>query len=147
MERRQIITRRWLDQRRVQIVHRAQIVHGTAVVVSIYSYPRATKDADIEIAYSDGELKRIRRSLDENFRLDTQMSFETLTGSVRNILTHVPTKFDVELFRLGSDEHHQERFLRRRSVVLPELRITAVLPAPEDVIIQKLQRETERGIQ
>ncbi|MDA1230758.1 MAG: DUF6036 family nucleotidyltransferase [Planctomycetota bacterium] len=111
-----------------------------------YSYPRATKDADIEIAYSEGDLKRIRQSLDDEFRLDLQMSFETLTGSVRNILTHVPTKFDIELFRLGSDEHHRERFLRRRSVVLPELKVTSVVPSPEDVIIQKLRWHREKDI-
>lgn len=46
---------------------------------NFYSYPRATKDADIEIAYSEGDLKRIRQSLDEEFRIDMQMSFETLT--------------------------------------------------------------------
>jgi hypothetical protein len=111
-----------------------------------YSYPRATKDADIEIAYAEGDLKRIRQSLDDEFRLDMQMSFETLTGSVRNILTHIPTKFDIELFRLGSDEHHRERFLRRRSVALPELQVTAVVPSPEDVIIQKLRWHREKDI-
>ena len=72
-----------------------------------YSYPRATKDADIVLQYSDGDLGRIRQCLDNDYSLELQMSFETITGSVRNVLTYKPTKFDIELFRLGNDEHQK----------------------------------------
>ncbi len=111
-----------------------------------YSYPRATKDADIVLHYKDGDLGRIRAELDDNYSIDMQMSFETVTGSVRNVVTYKPTKFDIELFRLGTDAHHQERFVRRRTSVIPSLGIEAIIPSPEDVIIQKLRWQREKDI-
>ncbi len=113
---------------------------------NFYSYPRATKDADLVFQYSDGDLQRIRECLDDDFVVDMQMSFEMITGTVRNVLTYKPTKFDIELFRLGDDEHHQERFLRRKSVTVPELQIDAVLPSAEDVLIQKLRWHREKDM-
>lgn len=111
-----------------------------------YSYPRATNDADIVIQYSKGDLDRIRNCLGDDYSLDVQMSFETLTGSVRNVLTFKPTKFDIEIFRLGDDEHHNVRFSRRRSVQVAEFKAEAIVPAPEDVIIQKLRWRREKDI-
>ncbi len=111
-----------------------------------YSYPRASNDADIVLQYSAGVLGRIRQRLDDNYLLDRQSSFETITGSVRNVLTFKPTKFDIELFRLSDDGHHQQRFSRRRAVEVPVLGASAVLPSPEDVIIQKLRWQREKDI-
>ena len=111
-----------------------------------YSYPRATKDADIVFQYSDGDLGRIRQRLNDDFELDLQMNFETITGSIRNVLTYKPTKFDIELFRLSDDAHHRQRFRRRREVAVPELSVAAVIPTPEDVIIQKLRWQREKDI-
>ena len=84
--------------------------------------------------------------LSDDYSIDLQMSFETITGSVRNVITHKPTKFDIELFRLGPDEHHQLRFERRCTVEVPELKTAAVLPTPEDVVIQKLRWQREKDI-
>ncbi len=66
-----------------------------------YGYPRATNDADFVIEYREGALSTLRKSLGIEYDLDPQMSFELMTGSIRNILTFKPTKFDIELFRLG----------------------------------------------
>ena len=69
-----------------------------------------------------------------------------MTGSIRNILTYTPTKFEIELFRLGKDPHHQERFARRRRLPLPELQIEAVIPTAEDVVIQKLRWQRDKDL-
>jgi hypothetical protein len=69
-----------------------------------------------------------------------------MTGSIRNILTYTPTKFDIELFRLGKDPHHHERFARRRRLSLPDLQIEAVIPTAEDVVIQKLRWQRDKDI-
>jgi len=104
-----------------------------------YTYPRSTKDADIVYRYSDGDIGRIHERLGGDFKIDLQMSFETFTGSVRNVVTYKPTMFDIELFRLGTDAHHQQRFERKALVPVPGIDILAPIPTPEDVIIQKLR--------
>lgn len=62
------------------------------------------------------------------------MSFETIMGSVRNVVMFQPTMFDVELFRLGTDAHHQERFERRSLVAVPGIDRRATIPTADDVI-------------
>ena len=111
-----------------------------------YGYPRATKDADIVIEYQEGVLAKICSSLGDDFKLDPQTGFELITGSIRNILTYSPTKFEIELFRLGNDPHHQERFARRRRLLLPDLQIEAVIPTAEDVVVQKLRWQRDKDI-
>lgn len=104
-----------------------------------YGYPRATKDADIVVQYSEGLLATICASLVADFKLDPQAGCELMTGSSLNISLAFPPNFEIELFRLGEDPHHEERFARRRRLVLPELQIEAVIPTAEDVVIQKLR--------
>lgn len=111
-----------------------------------YGYPRATKDADIVIEYEEGVLEKICESLGSDFKLDPQTGFELMTGSIRNILTFTPTKFEIELFRLGKDPHHRERFARRRRLHLPDLQIEAVIPTAEDVVIQKLRWQRDKDL-
>jgi hypothetical protein len=59
---------------------------------------------------------------------------------------YTPTKFEIELFRLGKDPHHQERFARRRRLPLPDLQIEAVIPTAEDVVIQKLRWQRDKDL-
>jgi hypothetical protein len=67
------------------------------------------------------------------------MMVEGFTGTVRNVITFRPTGFRVEVFRLGVDPHHRERFIRRRRQHLPGCRCDAWVAAAEDVVIQKLR--------
>ena len=67
------------------------------------------------------------------------MVVEGITGSVRNVVRFKPTHFDIELFRLGDDPHHQQRFARRRRKQIPELDREAWVPTPEDVVVQKIR--------
>jgi len=75
------------------------------------------------------------------------MSFETITGSMRWILQVPKINFDIELFLLSTDAHHQERFKRRREHLHPTLLRNVFLPTAEDVIIQKVRwgRQKDRS--
>ena len=135
-----------IDVIRVLQTHQIPYMLVGAFSSNAYGYPRATKDADIVIEYEEGVLKKICESLGSDFKLDPQTGFELMTGSIRNILTFTPTKFEIELFRLGKDPHHQERFARRRRLPLPDLQIEAVIPTAEDVVIQKLRWQRDKDL-
>jgi predicted transcriptional regulator len=84
--------------------------------------------------------------LSSDFYMDRQLSFETITNSVRNVLTYRPTGFDIELFRLSDDPHRQARFERRKTETIPGADLVADIPTAEDVIIQKLRWQRDKDI-
>ncbi len=110
-----------------------------ALSSNAYGIPRSTKDADLVVVLETGDLDRIVGRLGDDFRLDRQMQFEMLTHSTKNVIEYKPTKFEIELFRLGDDEHHQERFQRRLLRDIAELGTKVWIPTAEDVVIQKLR--------
>jgi hypothetical protein len=110
-----------------------------AFSVNAYSIPRSTKDADFVVELQSGDLMRLANKLGPEFRLDRQMQFETITNTIRNVIEHRPTQFKIELFRLTKDPHHIERFRRRRRERLADTIWQPWMPAPEDVVIQKLR--------
>lgn len=104
---------------------------------NFYGRPRSTKDADFVGEIDEGQWRIVSTALGEDFHVDRQMSFETVTMTTRYIVHHTSTPFKIELFQLSSDDHDQERF-RRRSEVDFEGR-SVWIPTPEDVIITKLR--------
>lgn len=104
-----------------------------------YGIGRATKDADFVIKADSPRVIEIARRLGPDYHLQRQMQLETITGSVRNIIKYSPTDFDIELFRLTNDDHHQSRFARRVRRSIPSINCEAWIPTAEDVIIQKLR--------
>jgi len=112
-----------------------------ALSSSVFGIPRATKDVDIVLQLPTREpLRRLEARLAEVVVFDPQVSFETLTGSVRHILTaKTRPPFIVELFELGSDPFVIERFSRRRAAWSGQLKRQVFLPTAEDVIVQKLR--------
>lgn len=102
-----------------------------------YGRPRSTLDADFVVTLGHGDLDRIANALGSSFRIDPQLSFETITMRQKFELVHILSAFKIELFLLTEDPHNQERF-RRRVKVDFEGR-AAWLPTAEDVIIQKLR--------
>jgi len=111
-----------------------------------YGVARATKGADFVVACDAGAVLRVADALGEEYRLDRQMRFETITNTVRNVITYVPTGFDIELFRLGDDPHHQERFRRRRRGMVGGLAQGVWIPTAEDVIVQKLRWQRDKDL-
>ena len=66
-----------------------------AISSNAYGVARATNDADIVAAFDSAGLAELVRRLGPEFRLDRQMQIETITGSVRNVLTFLPTSCDI----------------------------------------------------
>ena len=114
--------------------------------IEFHRHPCATQDSDIVIEYSEGVLRRLRETLGLNYQIDPQPGFELKTSTIRNLLIHLPTKFEVELFRLGTDPHDQQRFARRRRLYLEELQAEVVIPTAEDVVIQKLRWQRDKDL-
>jgi hypothetical protein len=110
-----------------------------AISSNIYGIPRATKDADIVVQLGNVTVGQIANELGDEFSLDRQLRMEGFTGSIRNNITHIPTGFLIELFRLSSDPHHRERFRRRVRIRVPDIDRETWVPTAEDVVIQKLR--------
>jgi hypothetical protein len=104
---------------------------------NFYGIPRSTKDADFVVAMGDTPIRAVADRLGPDFRLDPQMSFETVPGTYRYILTAVGLAFTIEVFQLSDDSHDQERFRRRTRVNTPQGNV--YLPTAEDVVITKLR--------
>lgn len=117
-----------------------------AISSNAYGIPRPTKDADFVVSLNKGDLQRVMAVLGDDFGLDRQMRLETITSTTRNVATYKPTGFEIELFRLSDDPHHQERFRRRARHPLPDLGREAWLPTAEDVVIQKLRWQRRKDI-
>lgn len=101
-----------------------------------YGVARSTHDADFVVQLRDVSLAQIMQRMGPGLRLDSQMSFETVTGTSKFVLSLPDERFRIELFLLSDDAHDQERFRRRRRGRTAG-RDTFV-PSPEDVVITKL---------
>ena len=102
----------------------------------LYGVSRNTKDADFVVEFGDQRVSAVARLLPSEFKLDPQVSFESVTGTTRFIFDVATTGFRIEL---SSDPHDQERFRRRVQIPIPHLGCTACVPTPEDVVITKLR--------
>ena len=102
-----------------------------------YGVPRATKDADLVLKVVAAEREKLFSMLPETFEIDSQVTFEMITGTWRQIIEIPTIPFTLELFELSTDPHDQSRFSRRKTLTL--LSRPASIPTAEDVIIQKLR--------
>jgi len=102
-----------------------------------YGVPRSTYDADIVVQMEPAAFDAFARALPPALKLDPQVSFETITGSRRYIICVEGTNFRIEIFWLGDEPHHQERFRHRLRRFLADLGIEAWIARAEDMLIQK----------
>jgi len=123
----------------VTALNKAGIVHMLVGAFSrnAYAHPRSTQDADLVVALGSGDLKKLVDMLAPEFVLESQATFESNTGTLRDTFVTQDSGFKIELFHLSSDEHDQERFKRRRQTIFNSQ--PTCIPTPEDVIITKLR--------
>ena len=102
-----------------------------------YALPRSTHDADFVVQHKPGILAELMQRLGPSFHLDSQLQFEALTGTTRNVIWVDESEFCIELFRLTEDDHDQERVRRKVRGVFFDQKVW--IPTAEDVIVWKLR--------
>lgn len=102
-----------------------------------YGIPRSTKDADFVIDVATDKMGGLFEMLEPEWLMDSQIMFESITGSKKLEIRHRETEFLIELFFLSTDPHHQERWQRKVREIVGEERFW--FPTAEDVIIQKVR--------
>jgi hypothetical protein len=112
---------------------------------SYYGVPRSTLDADFVVEFGGGSLEELLRRLGPDFAAEPQVTFETMTGTVKYQLHFRGSPFRVELFSLSSDPHDQERWRRRKPVLFCGRQ--TFLPTPEDVVVMKLRWARSRDLE
>ncbi len=108
-----------------------------SLATNLYGIPRNTNDADFVLSPQITDPVSVSTLLGTAYRLDNQMSFESVTLTSRRVLTHTETGFLIEFFELSEDPHDLMRFSRR--VHIEFLNRPAFVPTVEDVIITKLR--------
>lgn len=104
---------------------------------NVYGIPRSTKDADFVLQLQGDFGPKFYSSLEPDFEIEPQLTFETNTGTFKQEMKFQGTPFTVELFRLSTDEFDQIRFQRRVAATL--FGRPTFLPTAEDVIVMKLR--------
>jgi hypothetical protein len=104
---------------------------------NVYGQPRSTKDADFVIELTHVTITALAQQIGTDFVLDPQMSFETISATMRYRLKHRDSAFLIELFLLSDDPHDRSRFARRVPGDIGGRRV--FVPTAEDVIITKLR--------
>jgi hypothetical protein len=108
-----------------------------AISSNVHGIARLTNDADFVLQLAPGQLTTLAARLGPGYRLDPQGGFESVTFTTKYVIEVVGSGFKFELFDLSNDPHDQERFRRRVSGNV--LGLTAWVPTPEDVVVQKLR--------
>ncbi len=105
---------------------------------NLYGILRSTNDADFVLALPAASLGPIVKELGKGYRLDPQISFEAITGTIRRVVYSPPGNLTLETFQLSDDSFDQERFARRVRIRVEAFDRTVSVPTAED-IINKLQ--------
>jgi hypothetical protein len=112
-----------------------------AIAAGAYGVPRSTRDVDLLVSVKiPGNVAALMRRLSSFVDFDPQVTFDTLIWGRRHVGTSKTSPpFKVELFETFDDPFVISEFDRRRKVFVPILRRETWLPAPEDVVVQKLR--------
>jgi hypothetical protein len=104
---------------------------------SAYGITRSTKDADFVIELGKMSFSSVMQRLGPEFQLDPQMSFETNTGTMRQVirLASGPDRS----FSLERRSARSGAVRRRRTEFVPQIGRDVFVPTAEDVIITKLR--------
>ncbi len=102
-----------------------------------YGIARSTQDADFVVQIGDTTISDLAKRLGPDFKLNRQMSFETVTATYRYVFSLSSVPFKIELFLLSDDAHDQARFARRLKV--PVFGQECWVASVEDVIVTKLR--------
>jgi hypothetical protein len=124
---------------------RAQVPYmlAGAVAASYYGEPRTTHDVDIVVVVTPGSVRRLAAELAQQFAVGDESVRVALSDRTMFNAIHNQSGLKVDFWLLGEDAFDQNAFQRR--VRAAALGAELVLPAAEDLIVQKLRwyRESE----
>ncbi len=109
---------------------------------NLYGIPRGTEDADFVIELAERPIGPLAALIQDHFKLDSQLGFETVTGRSRWLFRHRASPFQVELFLLPDEEFDRARFNRRCEYEIKGRRVW--FQSPEDLIVVKLRWKREK---
>jgi hypothetical protein len=109
-----------------------------------YGVARSTLDADFVIHLQAVSIGQVMQRVGPEIRLEDQMSFETMTGTSRFVLSLPDGRFKIELFLLSDDAYDQTRFGRRRRGATAGKE--TFVPTPEDVVVTKLRWSRSKDV-
>lgn len=112
---------------------------------NMYSVPRSTKDADFVVELTATSINDVVNQLGAGITLDPQMSFETVTGTMRYRLRHADLPFTVEIFLLSDDPYDRSRFSRR--IQRPFENSSVYVASAEDVVLNKLRWRRRKDLE
>ena len=121
------------DQATLAVIEALEALEISYMVVgslstNLYGIPRSSEDADFVLEISPESLSQLADHLGPRFLLDPQGSFETVTMTLRHVLRPVGVSFAIELFHLSDDPYDQERFRRRRRIVMSGREVRRLRP-------------------
>lgn len=114
---------------------------GGSVASSIYGMPRSTLDVDLVAELREEHVAGLVERLGTDYYLSEDAIREAVHAHSSFNLIHLATMLKIDIFVWKARPFDQEAFRRRRdeSVDLADAGVTLTLPAPEDIILAKLE--------
>jgi len=104
---------------------------------SLHGRPRATNDADIIIAPSEGQLIAFVKSLGEDYYVNEIAAHEALKNNAMFNVIDISNSFKIDFIICKNRPFSKEEFRRRQKSNIMGLDVWVV--SPEDVILSKLE--------
>lgn len=119
---------------------------GGSLASSAFGIPRATLDADIVADIKSEQVSEIETLLKGEFYISTEMIQNAIRYQSSFNLIHLETLFKVDVFILKHRPFDIQAFARRAQKTVSEhISQKLFFPAPEDVILHKLEWYKEGG--
>jgi hypothetical protein len=110
-----------------------------SVASTAYGVPRTTLDVDLVAALKPGHVAPLCLAVSPAYYVAVEAVRSAVDRAASFNLIHLPTMVKVDVFVLGTDPYAREAFGRRRKEPLTGGGTPYFLPAPEDVILRKLE--------
>ena len=106
-----------------------------SMAMAVYSTPRMTRDIDIIIEVSHGDISRIVAMFRDDFYIDEASVRQAVRDRGMFNIIHSKSVIKVDFIIRKNEEYRIEEFSRRQMVIIEGIPISVV--APEDLVLSK----------
>ena len=110
-----------------------------SLAMSYYATPRMTRDIDLVVELSVGDVARLRDALGEAYHVPDDVATSIAAPGMFNVV-HVPSLVKVDLVVRKATAYREREFARRGRVRFGDFDVTIV--SKEDLIVSKLGDES-----